>query len=151
MSKLEQLCNRLESKISFLNAEKKAISSSNVAWHLEHNMLVLNGITEALKRSKPSEYKWKFNFIRLVVLTIGKIPRGRGKAPKTVIPIDLITIGSLQMHLAKTREKIMHLNMLSKDCFFEHPYFGKLKLNQAIIFLEIHTQHHLSIVDDITK
>jgi hypothetical protein len=39
--------------------------------------------------------------------------------------------------------------MVSKDHFFEHPYFGKLKLKETIRFLEIHTTHHLSIIEDI--
>jgi len=43
------------------------------------------------------------------------------------------------------------LKTLPKDRYFEHPFFGKLKLKQTINFLEIHTMHHLDIIEDIKK
>jgi hypothetical protein len=43
----------------------------------------------------------------------------------------------------------MKLETISKDRYFTHPFFGDLTLNQTINFLEIHTKHHLEIIEDI--
>jgi hypothetical protein len=51
--------------------------------------------------------------------------------------------------LVKARNAITTLELISKDHFFTHPYFGDLKKKQTILFLEIHTQHHLEIIEDI--
>jgi hypothetical protein len=82
-------------------------------------------------------------------LATKKIPRGKAKAPKIVAPKADINKDELQLHLNRTRETIKALELVSKDHFFEHPYFGKLKLKETIRFLEIHTQHHLDIIRDI--
>ena len=85
----------------------------------------------------------------MVVLLTKKIPRGKAKSPKVVLPQENISNESLVRHLLLTKDSIMNLESLSKDKYFTHPYFGDLKLNQTIRFLEIHTQHHLEIIEDI--
>ena len=149
MRKLNTLLNQLESKISFCDTSNLEISRANVGWHIEHCLLTLNGVTKKLVRSNPKDYKWTFNFIRTVVLFRKKIPRGRAKAPKLVLPKGNLTQESLQTHVSLTRNAIKELGLLSKDNYFEHPYFGELKLDQTIKFLEVHTQHHLGIIEDI--
>lgn len=151
MHDLGKLLNQLEINIPFCKTINKEISQVNVAWHIEHSLLTLNGITDVLIDSNPNDYKWKFNFIRIVVLTIKKFPRGRAKSPEVVRPKLNVNNISLLNHLSVTRTKIKELDFLSKDKYFEHPYCGKLKLKQAINFLEIHTKHHLEIIEDIIK
>ena len=113
--------------------------------------MTLNGVINFLIQSNPKDYKWKFNLSRIVVLTTKKIPRGRAKAPKVVQPKDNIDIGFLQNHLSETQKKIKELDQLSKNNYFDHPFFGKIKLKQTIKFLEIHTKHHLDIINDIVN
>jgi hypothetical protein len=148
---LNNLLIQLESTVPQFEKLNQEISKSNVGWHIEHSLLTLNAIIDFLPNSNPKEYKWKFNFIRIVILTIKKIPRGKGKAPKVVQPKENYTLESLNNHLSVTKEKIKELKLMSSDRFFIHPYFGKIKLKQTINFLEIHTKHHLDIINDILK
>jgi hypothetical protein len=149
MNTIDTLLNQLETKISHCETVNPEISNGNVAWHIEHSLLTLEGITDFLIESNPDHYKWRFNFIRIVVLTMKKIPRGRAKSPEVVQPKGNINKDSLLTHLSLTRNKIKELDLLSKDKYFKHPFFGDLKRNQTINFLEIHTKHHLEIIEDI--
>jgi len=149
MYKINNLLNQLEAKISNGENLNPAISKGSVAWHIEHSLLTINLIINALIQSNPKNFKWKFSFIRMVVLLTKKIPRGKAKSPKVVLPHENISNESLVRHLLLTKDSIMNLESLSKDKYFTHPYFGDLKLNQTIRFLEIHTQHHLEIIEDI--
>jgi hypothetical protein len=98
-----------------------------------------------------ADYKWTINFTRLFVFTKGKIPRGRAKSPKVVQPKENILENDLRIHLSETKAKIKELAAISDDAFFNHPYFGNLKRKQAMRFLEIHTNHHLAIINDVVK
>jgi len=149
MNKLAELLNHLENKIDFCELSNPEISNGNVGWHIEHTLLTLNGVTDFTVKSNPLDYKWKFNFIRIVVLTTRKIPRGKAKAPKFVQPKNNIDSVFLKNHLFETQKKIKELDQISKGCYFEHPFFGKIKLKQTIKFLEIHTKHHLDIINEI--
>jgi DinB superfamily len=151
MSNLSKLLDQIETQIPFCETLNQAISQANVGWHIEHSLLTLNGITDSLAKSNPDNYTWKFNFIRIVVLTTKKIPRGRAKSPKVVQPKQAVNTIDLLKHLSETRHKTKDLVTMPKDRYFEHPFFGKLTLQQTINFLEIHTKHHLEIIKDIIK
>jgi len=151
MKKLDNLLNQLEANVSHYETLNQKVSEATIGWHIEHSLLLLNGVTNLLIKSNPKDYTWKFNFIRLVVLTMKKIPRGKAKSPEVVLPKGILDNNSLLTHISVTRNKINELNTLPKDRYFEHPFFGKLKLKQTINFLEIHTNHHLDIIEDIKK
>lgn len=151
MKKLEALLNQIEQHIPFQATERKSVSQVSAGWHLEHSMLVLNGVVRTIEASNPSEYKFQWKPIRFVIMTFKNIPRGKGRAPSRVQPTVEFNEASLREHLAKTREAIQKLNGLGKNQFFPHPYFGNMKLKSAIKFLGIHTTHHLNIVRDIVK
>lgn len=149
MNKLDNLLNQLEANVSRHETLNQNISQANVGWHIEHSLLTINRITNFLIKSNPNDYQWNFNLIRIVLMTTKKFPRGKGKAPEVVQPKGNIDRNSLLTHILLTRNKINELNTLPKDKYFEHPYFGKMKLKQSMGFLEIHTKHHLDIIDDI--
>lgn len=144
-----ELINQLESRQSNLDLINQRISTSTVGWQIEHSLLTINKIIEALKKSDPKAYKWKFSFPRLVLFIMNKIPRGRAASPKIVQPKSIINQETLYNHFIQTKENIKLLDTLNKSSFFYHPYFGNLNLKQTLNFLEIHTKHHLQIIDDI--
>lgn len=151
MQKIVALIKELENRIPDLEKLDPATSSSPVGWHIEHSLLTIDKIVEAVSKSDPREYKWRFNFARLLVFTINKIPRGRAKAPDSVQPKTEFTTATLKIHVAATTEKTRALNSLEANSFFIHPFFDKLNLKPTIKFLRLHTQHHLAIINDIIK
>ena len=68
-----------------------------------------------------------------------------------MVPKNEITETQLLSNIELTRKLILELKSVSNDHYFEHPYLGKLKKKDTIRFLEIHTNHHLKIIDDILK
>jgi hypothetical protein len=151
MEKLKKLIHDLESKIPNQEMLNTSISKSSVGWHIEHTLLTTNLVIEALQKSNPENYKWTFNFYRVLILTMNKIPRGKARAPKIVQPKEDFNIESLKKHLEKGKTKLTEIDAIGSTNYFEHPYFGHLKLKPTIKFLEIHTNHHLQIINDIIK
>lgn len=149
--KLNKVLEDLECKIPDFYKVKLSVSKASVGWHIEHTLMATIGILDALKNSDPKTYKWKFNFNRLFVYTFNKIPRGRAKAPKSVIPKDIILEKDLQQKIDLSKQKIEELKNLQLNHYFNHPYFGHLNLKPSIKFLEIHANHHLKIIEDILK
>jgi hypothetical protein len=149
MRKINTIIEVLATKISKFETIQPDISKASVGWHIEHTLLTLDRITDELIKSKPEDYKWKFNFVRLVVFTMGKIPRGRGQSPKVVQPKSNLSAESLLDHLQATKQKIEVVQKLPSNKFFDHPFFGQLKLKDTIRFFEIHSKHHLKIIEDI--
>jgi hypothetical protein len=127
------------------------ISSASVGWHIEHSLMTIEKISKAVIKSDPTAYKWSFRMPRFIVFTLNKIPRGKAKAPSVVQPISSATQDELIQHLNTINELLPELNKLESNKFFSHPYFGDLKLKKAIQCLEIHTHHHLKIIQDIVK
>ena len=151
MEQLNTLINELENNCIYLDKRNVRVSSASVGWHLEHNLKVITQIINALEKSNPVDYKWKFNLTRTLILFVNKIPRGRGRAPKIVQPEGEITSESLKNHFDKTRHMIKKLDTLQANSFFKHPYFGDLNLETTKHFLILHTNHHLKIIKDIIK
>lgn len=136
----------------FINFSKRIntnISAKGVDWHIDHLLKVLISVSKTLQRSDPEKYKWKFNFIRMFVLTSKTIPRGRGKAPKTVVALDNIEIEDIYNQFKEVKGQLVKMDELSNNSNFKHPYFGILNLRDSKKFLKIHTNHHLKIIKDI--
>jgi hypothetical protein len=149
MQELSKLIKSLEEKIPMMDAANTQISSAKVGWHIQHSLLVVNSIINGLKQSDPNTYQWKFNLNKTLIFTLGKIPRGKGKAPKVVQPKEEITQATLLESVEKANISVAELNNVQKNQYFLHPYFGHLNLKPTIKFLKIHTKHHLKIINDI--
>ncbi|MEP6926782.1 MAG: DinB family protein [Ginsengibacter sp.] len=151
MNKLDELIKDLENKISKQELVHHTISKSSVGWHIEHTLLTIKVIIEALKNSNPNRYKWKFNIARFFIFTINKIPRGRAQSPASVQPADSFNAETLENHVKIIIEKLKELKNLKPNNYIEHPFFGKLNLKSTVKFIAIHTKHHIDIINDIIK
>jgi hypothetical protein len=143
MGKLNSLIKDLESKIEFKDVINLNISKSDVAWHIDHSLKVINSVITVLKKSNPEDYKWKLNFKRSYFFLVGYIPRGRATAPKFVQSLDAISLKDIHRQLETGKF------LIDKKSNLKHPFVGLLNLKQAKRFLVIHTHHHLKIIDDI--
>jgi hypothetical protein len=151
MKNLDAILPELANYIADYNQFNHAISEASVGWHIEHSLLVIKQVTATVAQSEPKLYKSKFNLSRFFVFLIKTIPRGKAKAPKVVIPVDEITIETLQESLKNTYQAIAYLKDCQENQYFMHPFFGQLNKKQTIKFLAIHTKHHLKIVRDVLK
>lgn len=150
MNKLPKYLHDLEEKISKHAVSNPEISKSTIGWQIEHILLTINAIIENIEKSDPKNYKWSFKLSKIIVFALNKIPRGRAKSPKVVTP-GHYDEQTLEEHLQFTQTKIRQLENLDPNKYFNHPFFGDLKLKKAIKFLEIHTNHHLEIINDILE
>jgi hypothetical protein len=149
MEKLVEFICELESQIHEYDLVNPNISKGSVGWHIEHSLLTLNLIIEAMNKSNPDNYKWTFDKRRSFVTLLGKIPRGKVKAPTVVLPTVDFNPDTLQQHISFSKEKIKSLEKLKPNNYFKHPFLGDFNLKPAKKFLEIHTKHHLNIIKDI--
>ena len=152
MQNLQNLISQLESKILLFETTNLAVSGGSVGWHIEHSLKTIDQIVTACKNSNLSNYQWRFNFKRFLILTISKkIPRGKAKAPKIVRPEGEISPETLIISLTKVKENLMDWENLNKNAHFPHPFFGVLNKKKTENFLVLHTKHHLMIINDILR
>lgn len=127
------------------------VSAWSVGQHIEHCCQAANGIAEELKSSTRGAKTPSIHLLRTLVFMVGKIPRGKGKAPKSVIPSEVIPRAELAEKIEQTEVQLLNLMALPKDHWWEHPVFGVLNTQQARKFILIHNRHHLKIIEDILK
>lgn len=141
----------LEKAIPLYEQHQIKVSAKNVAWHLDHSLKVINSVCEALKTSNPKDYSSTFSFIKFYIFLRGSIPRGKARAPKSVVSNDEILKSDIESQLEMAKINLQEIKNLPKNSNFQHPFFGKLSLKKSQRFLAIHTNHHLAIVNDILK
>ncbi len=151
MNPLLPLLHQLENHISYFEKTNPKVSNSTVGWQIDHCLLVINGIIGQLEISDPLKFQPKWTFPKFMVFTTGKIPRGKAKAPKVVIPTQVATQEELLAKLAAAKNNVLKLDSFSENQFFNHPFFKDLNVKQTKKFLTIHTKHHLKIIEDILK
>ncbi len=145
------LLNEVKQKLPMIDRQNEAISKAPVGWHIQHSLMVINVIISSLEKSEEKNYKWRPNFLRTVIMTAGKFPRGKAQSPKSVRPKEKFSLDKLQADFIATETNLEKLDSLPKSSFFTHPIFGDMKLKPAIRFLKLHTNHHLKIIEDIIK
>ena len=151
MQNLQNLLYQLESKIPFYEKTNPSVSNATVGWQIEHSLKTIYQIVLAVKNSNPQEYHWKFNKSKLFISILGFIPRGKAKAPKVVQPDDTISEESLLLSLHNVKAILEEWKSFNQNAYFQHPFFGNLNKKSTEWFLNLHTKHHLKIINDICK
>lgn len=117
--------------------------------HVDHICNVIISIDLKLRGSDPHINQESFSFAKLYVLWSGCIPRGRGKSPAEVFPNRVIESEALAEKINLTVKTRDGMTDLHDGQWIIHPIFGILKCKNAIKFMDIHSRHHVKIIDDI--
>lgn len=163
--KIDRLVTRLQAQLDTLESllpETTTVVSEVSKWsigeHLEHCVLALARTGEGFERalaSGPQAVPGGPSLAGRVILWLGIIPRGKGKAPVAVRPqnIDRPLVAAA---LNKERQRWSTLaprigELQASGWRLPHPIFGPLSATQWLRFNEVHLHHHLKVVADIQK
>ena len=149
MQSLEELIYKLESFVPISEHKNTGVSQATIGWQIEHSLLVFNGVITQLELSNPQEFKKSFNLKKFIIFLTKKIPRGKVRAPKTVTPTEEITQENLLNNIQTAKNNIEKMKVLPKNAFFKHPFLNHLNKKDTYKFLQLHTIHHVKIIEDI--
>lgn len=148
---LENKLNQIESYLSNHNRKNTKVSKVTVGWQLDHSLKVINAVVATMQNSDPKLYKDNFSFLGKVLLKLNYFPKGKAKAPKHVMPPEIVSKSAIISQLALAKEHIKQIESLDENVFFKHPMFGNINKKRVVPFLNTHTNHHLKIVKSILK
>jgi hypothetical protein len=151
MEKIVKQLAELSTYISESDKQNVSVSNANIGWQIDHSLRVMNQVITALLSSNPAEYKPKFNWRKSFVFFTKKIPRGKVRAPKGILPTEEITESSLISSVELAHKNIGLLENCAPNHFFVHPFFGQVNVRETFVFIEVHTEHHLKIIRDMCK
>ena len=151
MNKIKIQLQNIESLLPQIDATSDKVSKASVGWHLEHLLLILNSSLKGLTMTDPKDYKPKPSLKKFVFLNFGLIPRGKIRAPKQFIPLEIPTRESILKLMNLARERLEAVENLPEKSFITHPFLGDFDRETTLKFLWLHTNHHLKIADDILK
>jgi len=135
-----------------------SVSHWSVGKHVEHltlsGELTLDGLAKLLDHTSET-IPGRPTFVGRFCLWVGHIPRGRGQAPKGVVPRG---IADLEIHdrLRAVRQGFADLedsisSLAASRATLPHPVFGRLDASQWLRFTAIHHHHHRKIMRDIVR
>ena len=139
----------LEDNLQYASKINEEVSKASVGWHIAHSTKVFSAICKNFANSTPDDYIKKFNSNRFKIKLIRHIPRGIGKAPKSVATEEIPTSEEIANYIAKCKESYAQILKLSGNHYSEHPHFGHLNKRNTKWFLHLHTLHHLKIIREI--
>ncbi|MFK7811147.1 MAG: DUF1569 domain-containing protein [Maribacter sp.] len=148
---LEKELKQLKGYLPQIDTSNPQVSKVSVGWHLDHMLKTILHICKGLTSSDPSSYKKNFNALRMFCHTFNFIPRGKAQSPKYVLPPIEIKTEDILAQLAKAKTHLQNLKGLDPNANINHPFFKQLNLSQSKRFMQVHTNHHLKIIRDITK
>jgi len=127
------------------------VSAWAVGQHIEHVLKATSTFTVMLLRNRQPDGSGIQKQLKGILLQRDSFPRGVAKAPDVSLPADNTPEEALAQLLLKTRNRIGRLETVSSTSVAHHPYLGEMVRDEAVHFIAIHLDHHLSIIEDIVN
>jgi hypothetical protein len=149
---------RLASQSDFAAVRAPEVSGWSVGEQLEHLLLadrtILDGFDRLLDGTLTSAGGGPTAIGRFILVS-GYIPRGRGKAPKAVIP-GTLSPGEIASGFEVVKRRFEELaprlgEMEAGGATFRHPLLGELNPGQWLKFVKVHHHHHQKLIRDIRR
>ncbi len=140
-------------------ASAPAVSKWSVKDHLEHLSIAHGGIVNWLERAREGDPELdtggRPSLFGRIVLLVGAVPRGRGKAPERTLPKDT-GAEELAARFREIREQVEGLQgslaqLQASRATRNHFVFGDLNPTQWLRFTVIHHNHHQKIIRDVLE
>lgn len=148
LAELEQSFGTMRLLIPHVDAMNTSVSGWTVGEHLEHVCTVAAGFGVVLISGRGPSFEATMPEFRDMVLVEGHIPRGKVKAPPAASPKGLESAESYVRMLDKTLARLQSAAQQPADRSADHPLLGTLGRDEVFRFLQVHTAHHLAIIDD---
>ena len=128
------------------------VSAWSPAEHVDHALRVAAAMLERIPST--DVLPKGINLLGRTILTLGWIPRGVSRAPRSVLG-QRATLEELHSSFSAVTAALGTLDPAAVDGArtrnVPHPRFGGLTPAQALRFLVIHNDHHLKIVRDVLR
>lgn len=147
----ELLISSLRDYLPHSSAFAASVSAWSVGQQIEHCGKAMVDICDAVMDSSPPMPRPAFSLQRFILLATGWIPRGRAKAPASVLPSEHPTTEQLAKILDLSSQRVEQVQTLPDSAWFGHPILGPMSRNTTLKFLRIHNHHHLKLIRDILK
>lgn len=132
---------------------RPAVSSWSAGEHLDHTIKVALAFLEQIRKDEPGDWPG-VNWSGRLVLTLGWIPRGKARAPERVRGA-VCDVGVLDSTIARVESLLVQLRTSPPKerrlPLAKHPYFRGLNAAESARMVEVHTRHHLKIVEEIGR
>lgn len=151
MMPCERSQQALRAAVNQAELSAPAISSWSVGMHVHHCALSVIGICRTLAASTPPPPRERSSLLASMVLRVGRMPRGRARAPEVVVPAENIPREELVALLDECERQLASVQAMNRDAWFRHFFFGVLKRDRAVKFIDMHNRHHLRIISDIVS
>ena len=149
LERMRTLCGEPDER---LFVTKDGVSKWSPAEHVDHLLKVTSSVLERIPTGEVLPNG--ISFLGRVILGLGWIPRGVGKAPARVMAVRT-TPAELHETLARVASLVEAVDATAVDGVrspnVPHPRFGGLTPAQALRFVSVHNDHHLKIVRDILR
>lgn len=154
LSQIDTLLGIAEEPGEFPEARTR-VSGWSALQHTEHMAQADDGSLHQLEAALTRDGGPRFKLAGRVVLALGWIPRGAGKAPAASRP-EARSREEVAAALHSVRDRIEALGdrlpeIAAARGRASHPVFGGLRPAQWLRFLQVHHHHHLKIVAGIRR
>ena len=141
----------LEAHLGSWDLNSSRISDWSVGQQIEHVLKATSTFTVLTLRNRQPDGTGFQKQLKGLVLKRDSFPRGVAKAPDISLPGEDTPKAALPSLLLETRNRLERLDTVSSSAVVHHPHLGEMKRDEAVHFMAIHLEHHLSIIKDIVK